>query len=159
MQKPFQPPPSTFVYISSGLLNCGLFCVHHGSPRPLNFPARHSTIIFAPRHVPPPLASPEIGARVCLQACIPPRGKNPDVLSRWNANRLPSRENINHGTMIDLFVAIFLRFFSRNRLLRVRQLDNRWSSWFFSSGMFFELFWIFLNNMLEQFFFFVKRFF
>lgn len=96
MQKPFQPPPSTFVYISSGLLNCGLFCVHHGSPRPLNFPARHSTIIFAPRHVPPPLASPEIGARVCLQACIPPRGKNPDVLSRWNANRLPSRENINH---------------------------------------------------------------
>lgn len=137
------PPRPTFVYISSGLLNCGLFCVHHGSPRPLNFPARHSTIIFAPRHVPPPLASPEIGARVCLQACIPPRGKKP-TFSRG-------------GTLIDSPLARIL--ITVRSIYSLRSFSIFFSkvvapfapcTYFFSNGIFFELFSIFVNDILEH---------
>lgn len=98
-----------------------------GSPRPLNFPARHSTIIFAPRHVPPHHLPALVSlahtvslksARVfCLYACIPharTTWKANRRCTRWNANRLPSLGNYrasNRGQSIssrDLGTARFL---------------------------------------------------
>lgn len=105
--------------------------------------------------MPPPLASPEIGARVCLQACIPPRGKKP-TFSRG-------------GTLIDSPLARIL--ITERSIYSLRSFSIFFSkvvapfapcTYFFSNGIFFELFSIFVNDILEHiiiiiFFFSIKK--